>query len=240
MNTIKAIQCDLFNTEAFYFLPLLLKGIHMEKLKKPLHSIVSSLKKWNFKNDESCLVCGLYRTWMNQLFKESQIKGSLKENALYNLLKQGHEKINEKIHPSFLKSLKKLKIKSIKDLKPWGEINRSFFPTLMGEKSSSSLSTPGGKHSVNVSKMYWKKNLFESRFGSSQRVIVELSSPPKAWKILAGPQPGYHKADPQNPQGPWKKWKNCRLERLLFPFNWNDVKSTSIHIPKSLKNKDVF
>ena len=233
LESLRKAQCDVFNNEAFYLLPLLLKTIKSTSVKKEVGEIVQYFEKWDFLNDGKCLVCGVYRLWVDLLRKKLQLKGSLKEVILYNLLLQEEEKAIKEIYPQLVLALEKLNIKSSKDLKPWGEIHFSFFHSLAGKKRFSAPRFPliGGKHTVNVAKAVWRGDYFESRFGASHRLVVELSSPPKAWSVLAGPQRDYYPRNPNDEQGPWMKWKKCMLQRNLFPLDWKKVETTSLSIP---------
>ena len=236
LNSMQSIQCDVFNNEAYHILPLLIKVLESIEEKKKYEEFIFLFKKWDFMNDEKCLVCGIYRLWVDLLLGKLEIKGLLKERVLFNVLYQNEEKAIKEVYPQFALALKKMGIKSIKDLKPWGEIHFSFFNSLAGRKRFPSDGIPivGGKQTVNVAKVVWRGDHFESRFAASQRLIVELSSPPKAWSILPGPQKDYHPRNPKDKHGPWMKWNNCTLKRNLFPLDWKKVETKPLVISKNL------
>ena len=233
---LRKMQCDTFNSEASYLLPLLLAHVETQVIppskKDRIRSIVKSFRKWNFYNDEQCLVCGVYRRWMSLLIQKANITVSRKEAILYNLLKQKRKDVIVEIIPQLLKALDQLSVKSAKDLKPWGQIHQATFPSLGGKGRfpAPSLPTPGDKNTVNVAQSRWRDGRFDNHFGASQRLLVELSTPPRVWSILPGPQRDIHPRDPNKEGGPWMKWKNCQLERRHYPVNWEEVESVPLKI----------
>jgi hypothetical protein len=180
----------------------------------------------DFEAKPSCTACAVYRLWLDHL-KE---KGLANERYLYRRLSKPFAE------PEFALAVRKALGRALDDLKisadgpfpTWAEVHRTRFTHFAGKdyRRNELVSTPGDENAVNASIGKWdeKDRVLHQDFGASQRLVVELSNPPRAQLSFPG-QVG----DPRSPEvradgGPWQRWARCRYDEVAYPLDWDAVK----------------
>lgn len=231
VESFRKMQCDNQAVDAKYLLPEMLKSLQTTRgpLNPELLKYFDDWKKKNYHTDASCRACTIYRLWIERLMEI----GEWSEAALYRQLKQSPT-------PTSLKTLVQktwdetlAKLKGFGEIPTWEKMHVIYFNHLSGDSiHEHHLSTPGDEHSVNPGTGNIQDNgkglVIEHFSGASQRVIIEMSSPPQVFSILPGSFEDTPRPNLLDPQGPWMKWKNCELEKRVFPVDWSQVETQNI------------
>lgn len=223
----KRIQCDAQAPDARFILPELLKRLGEEPLEPALAEAVQGLKSWNYDTGLECKPCGLYRMWVELLGAHLRMN----ENAFWNALLDGELDAERKAE---FTALFREKLKEAHALvahaKTWGELHQSHFTTFLGDReSTTSLPTHGDTHSVSPGTSTWNPKLkrFVHTAGASQRVLIEMSQPPRVHRMLAGANKSVK--DPDFSAGSiWTRWRDCEYEQISWNVNWNSAQRVTL------------
>lgn len=221
-ESFKNIQCDIQVTEAPFLVPMLLQFIPEVA---PFSLFRQQLMSWDYLATASCLPCAPFRLWMS--FAQKQLGGN--ETLLFHLLSE--KPVSSEVEDVFKKTLtqafEELGIKQEKDFKPWRDVHKTYFSHLGGEKNfpAKPLSTPGDDNSVNLGKAEWNKEsqTLSHIHGASQRLIVELSTPPRGFLQLAGPNLDISNSDRNETAQGWHAWSHCEYSPVEFPIDWTSA-----------------
>lgn len=226
--SLQKIQCDVQAVDARF----LVKGL-VEALPKRLPAretlARTLLESWDFEANSRCRACGIYRRWLQRVYDELE----LDEASLYRIL-NAHSRDRASV-PDLPMRLKETLVSTLDDLKVsfsnpvfprWDEIHWNQFKHLSDQKEFGvrrPLSTEGDLHSVNPGAAVWNGHALEHTVGASHRLIVEMSSPPKVFAMLAGSNEDESERDLANPEKPWSKWAHCQYDRRVYPVDWRQV-----------------
>lgn len=215
LETFQKIQCDSQAVDAKFFVPHIRKILVDEDLKE----LEREFARWDFNAQEDCRVCGVYRWAMNRLMDELLVN----ETGLFTLIQNSDPEWFERSPRIFREALSEV------GLRPWSEIHRIQFAHISGLAKwnySPEMSSFGDKHSVSPGTSTWDtdQKKFWHTGGPSERFIVKMKSPPEIYWSLPGLNIDYHLAkSPQIRTYPWRDWAQCRLTRIQWPLNWNQV-----------------
>ncbi len=225
LDSIRRAQCDVEVVDARFALPQL-----AERLGHPLEAVGQATL--------DCVRCGHYRSWMEALLREFDGSFSYFYRVISGMEQREDWSANEEIE----KALEMARKDEERDRKPWGELHRAPFDRLSGAIPSGpreALPTPGDEHTVNPGSLRanepgaaypWRHTA-----GASQRLVVELTSPPRIHKILAGPNDGSASDDLLAEGGAYRAWRDCELKEQKFPLDWTQVPKAEIRLGLSEK-----
>ena len=118
------------------------------------------------------------------------------------------------------------------EIPAWKEAHRAYFKHISHSpvfESDQWIPTPGIEVSVNPGTADWSDDGYYShRQGASQRLLVEMSSPPTAYFVLPGNNRDTEKHDFSDDGSPWRKWRDCRYDKVPFPLNWTGLKTGTV------------
>ncbi|MFZ9596269.1 MAG: penicillin acylase family protein [Bdellovibrionia bacterium] len=239
LKSQQKIQCDLQAVDARFILPLLLKALDQTEsrgLWNPQETqALRLLRDWDFQTPQECMACPVYRFWVSTLTHDQ----GLDTVALYRALRAAPPLISEAaLVSAFQTAVGQLTDQGRVGLPQWGAVHINRFPHLAGEESwrTKPISTPGDDHSVNPGTATLTKNQMEHTDGASQRLLVEMSTPPQIFSVLPGMNPDELLSDepwknPASPSSPWQDWAHCHLQKRHFPVNWTQIKNiTSVSL----------
>jgi len=221
LDSNRKIQCDIQAVDARFLLPKLLAGVGeadsawSEKEK----SALTLLKGWNFETDVNCIPCGIFRTWAGTLYTTKKLTAV----SLYRTLESNTtSEWKTTLVKSFQDSVAQLTQKNTKPFPKWGELHLNYFRHLADPQYAKlpPLSTPGDENTVNPGSGFSDENPFEQTDGASQRLLVEMTSPPQVYSILPGINTDEATLDLNAPNAPWQDWANCKMKKRNFPVNW--------------------
>ncbi len=206
IQDFKDLQNNNYNIRAADLLPLMISSVNEEDLNKEELQILEELKAWNYMNDIEEVGPSIWQYWWWNLYDliwdEFDVKDEVLRKPAYfhtvSLLKNNGKDVfmdikktpeTETAQDLFLISFKE----TVKSMTKWkaenGDYNWKAYKSthvdhlLQGLPAFSRFNLPigGGSGIVNAT----KKN-----HGPSWRMIVEMSSPPKALGIYPGGQSG--------------------------------------------------
>lgn len=198
---MKTMQQSAYNIQAAELLPALLSGL--EGCNSSGSEIASRLSKWNYVFDKDSTSAVYYHIWYN-LFRESVYDEldslglmypeawRIVDIALHNQDSDVFDKLSttdkketfaEICCSSFQGMLDSLERIKPDDRKNWGTYKHSAINHIarLPGFGISYIPTSGGQHMLNA---------MSTSHGPSWRMIVEMSSPPKAWVNYPGGQSG--------------------------------------------------
>jgi penicillin amidase len=209
VESFQRIQCDRQAVDARFLLPVLLAGI-------PRTPTTERLASWNFDTGLECQECALFRLWMKELGDPQWT---------YARARQGTPVFWKEAEFALARAEQKLVSTHGTPWVKWGEIHRAAFSMVEALRPfplrlAEALPTFGDDHSVSPGSSDWTESetgaAFSHHSGASQRLIVELSSPPRIHWILPGAN--------RSSEGPLEKekatspdrkaWAGCRLKEL--------------------------
>lgn len=242
LESIRKIQCDIQAVDARFLLPHLMKWMEADGSARKITTVdrkgFQLLKAWNYETDVDCTVCGLYRRWIDHLLDATQL--TIRE--LYQIVQHSPEKyvgsapeegrtadhhsFSDWIWLSFRDAQQDVQLTEDTVPQVWGKFHASYFDHLGGvdlfsrDRVVNSVPTPGDSFSVNLADADWDGKVLRNAAGPSERLIVEMSKPPKVYMVLAGPNQDLPAPDFSQPASPWQKWVRCEQQQLSYPFNW--------------------
>lgn len=237
LDSLRRIQCDLQSQDGRYLRTELIRALHNATEKQGGLSprdlkAIELLLAWDLESPLECHACGIFDRWMQRIASETK----LTPEALYHLFQAmpgiGVAQLNESILKAFHEALDDLKMGHDGQVRSWGELHRDSFGHLTGDARflNASIPTPGMDTSVNPGTSHWDaaSGLFAQYQGASQRLIVEMTSPPTLHSIVPGTELDLSHPGISDPQSPWMKWAGCELERREFPIEWSKVPLESV------------
>jgi penicillin amidase len=210
LDTVQNIQCDIQSVDARFLLPPLLKILKEYVGSEDVKAAYDLLKIWDFNTHDECMACSVYRGWVEEILHAT----ALNENALYRELNKASAGLKQNVLKSLKKTLADFGIGKSRVWPHWKNIHQVLFPHLSGQDvfPFTALSTMGDKHSVNIAGGDWENGIYQQKYGATQRVIIEMSTPPKIFFALAGANIGA--SEPED----FTAWKACELHPLKFPL----------------------
>jgi len=224
LESIRRTQCDTMMVDARYLVPRLIQYVS-GALEGDLAHAIRLLSEWDFQGGVTCRACGVYVKWVDRI-KE---KWTVNHPGLYRLL---GEKVEEKRRAELIGELRATlsDIREDRDeaFPAWGDLHRAYFEHITGAFSSEDyLETPGNLYSVNVGVLKWRENYYSHYSGAAQRLIVEMTNPPKAYLSWDGTATDNEFRSLNRSSSSWQRWRNCQHQPVRFPLDWTSVKSTS-------------
>lgn len=241
---------DNLNVHASTILPTLLKMLDKSKLSESQKQEVELIEKWNYFNDAEKIEPSIFEEWWKHLF--SAIWDEFSDRKKYkrpswhrtvdlivnepnskwvdNVETKKVETIQELVNISFIAASDKLtkKYNSLFLEKnkenskwQWGAHKHSYIKhSLSSSFSKHNLFIGGGRHIVNAN---------SRGAGPSWRMVIEMTTPIKAWGVYPGGQsgnPGSKHYDDFVPH--WSKGKLYKLHYLLNMQDQENIVRTSI------------
>ncbi len=232
-ESLAKIQCDVEAVDARFLLPEVLPLVNVgEGTSSDIRDAVALLKGWDRVASLDSRATSLYRMWLDKLMFDN----GLNEISLYRTLRQNHAALATSANLTLQATLDWLKKRAEGTSRPfipkWSELHKNHFEHLAGGEyfRAKPISTPGDAQSVNPGTMDWRGDYYEHTNGASQRLVVELTSPPQVWAILPGPNPdeAVEGRDLSEKGSPWQRWRDCEQDRREFPLDWSKVKATTV------------
>lgn len=238
LESMGAIQCDLQAMDARYLLPRLLivlgetlRTEHPEPQNSPVLKAYELLKTWDYQTGLQCQACGIYRRWLDRVFTETSLNVTSLSRELQK--PQLEAALKDVVIHQFHQALSDLKLDSGGALiYPWGHYHRNSFFHLIGKSwyPTTPIPTPGDEFTVNPGVAEWNQGFYDQTAGASQRILIEMSNPPKVYSVVAGPQKNVDQRNLEQPQSEWQKWVRCEQSRRLFPLDWQAVESKAVRV----------
>lgn len=235
-ESLRKIQCDRQAIDARFILPPLLKAFaaaaaHHGELQERDAKVIEAMKQWDFNAaDETCRACGMWSRWADVLMTDA----TMNREALYKVLMnpQPSDAFLDAVWTSFHTALDDLKVGSQGELPTLAEVQINPFTHFSGDSAFAvpPIPTTGSYMSVNPNVNAWDPKLgkYIQTAGASQRLVVEMTSPPTVNATLTGSNQDIEKPNLADPNGPWMKWKRCDLEQKRFPLDWKDVQTQAV------------
>lgn len=228
LRTHQLIQCDVQAVDARFLLPKLLENVQADQISHA--GAIDALKQWDYQTTLSCTACGIYRRWMQNLLGDL---GWDEKNLYLHLHAQKLDAdFRAKLTQTLEKALSDLNIKPGDPLPTWGVVHQNAFSHLASREFSEVLPLPssGDEFTVNPGTSKWneEKRIYEQTSGASQRMIVEMTSPPTIYSIIAGPNLDVRKGRLTHPGSAWMKWLQCQQVQKEYPVDWDEVFSKKI------------
>ncbi len=236
VESVSQIQCDSTAVESRFLIPKILGlfKLDLSDAKPAQLPFLKLLSLWDLKMSKECLICGFYRALVNDL----KFAGSLNDSSLFRALGALSSQSGEKSKPALAvdksavensidHAMAYLRVSKVEDLKPWGEIHRARFRSLIDSDrlaEDKSLATVGDDNSINPGSSKQVNHEFDHTDGASHRLIVDMSSPPVVYAQLAGPNADLDSRDFESQSSAWRAWSECRLEKRVFPAADSDYK----------------
>lgn len=227
LESLRKIQCDTRVIDAEFFNDPIVSILERdEDIRTKYAFAIDALRQWDYETGPECVACGIYRRSLDRILEET----STNEYALYRILRSDlKDKYAQEIQAGFKQALQDLGVKpnQPQSLRKWEHLHRAFFrhfSHLAQFDARDSIFTPGDDRTVNLGDSSWdpKSGIFEHQSGASQRLIVELTSPPKVYFRLAGPNTWDERTRDLN-EPAWKNWADCTLDLQAFPLDWSQV-----------------
>ncbi len=251
LDSISRVQCDVQAVDARFLLPPLLEAMGRplegrakgEKVKEEAaRPVLDALAAWSrdgYRMSLDCRACAPYRRWVDRVLSE----GDLNEAALYRRLQPGPGKDGEPasvetvalVRQAFGMALRDLELDRVgAELRPWGELHGAPFRHLSEDRALSArdrLPTPGDDFTVNPGTSDFREDgKFDHGVGASERLVVELSLPPKVYSVLAGSETDVDDRKLDEAGSPWRQWRDCELLRREFPLDWKANPGTLLEL----------
>jgi acyl-homoserine lactone acylase PvdQ len=217
LESQRLAQCDVQAVDARFLLPRLLPLVADAAAPSSTRArALRDLRDWDYAATLDCRACGVYRAWVSELMEMD-----VDEGALYRLLAAPTPELRERVRSAFARAAERFAGRR------WGEIHGNPFTHLSDDPRfrQPPLPTPGDEDSVNPGSGRWRGDRYEQQTGASQRMLVELADPPRIHRILAGPN-DTSLGPLDAPGSPWRRWRDCELDRAEFPFDWGAAAGT--------------
>ena len=225
LETLQRIQCDSQFTDAKFLTPKIIAYLKTYPLTDPnLENALKILATWDFQSSPECRACGIYTRWMERL-KE---RWTINHPGFYRLME---EKPDSARQTEMIHELSG----ALKDIHgaTWGDLHRAYFEHISGGNEFTSedwITTPGNGYSVNVGGAKWKEDYYLHYSGASHRLIVEMTSPPRAYLSWEGAAEDTESRSLNKAGSSWQRWSHCAYQPLRFPLDWKAVPKTVIRL----------
>ncbi len=206
VESFRKIQCDVQAVDARFLIPRLLKNV---EAGSPGVSIpregLQTLRDWNFEAGRDCKACALFRLWMNELGEPEWL------NAKLDSLEAAPRSADQEILDALVTAYNQL-LSLGEPFRAWGERHFAPFPgtsvprPLTRASDREWVSTPGDEHSVNPGSADFdgSTGVWRQHSGASQRMVVEMSTPPRIFISMAG-------TNDETARPNFEAWRDCRL-----------------------------
>jgi len=206
IQDFKNLHNNNFNLQASELLPIMIPVIEESNLLSDEKDILSKIKSWKYNNDINEVGPTIWQTWFDKLTEITwdeisqdtiALEYPFKYQTIYMMKEYPNDKFMdimatpeiENAHDLFIKSFK-YTVTIMKDIENnngnlnWGDRKATYVGHLLqGLPAFSKFNIPIGGYSGIV-------NATSQNHGPSWRMIVEMSSPPKALGIYPGGQSG--------------------------------------------------
>ena len=231
LDSIRRAQCDVQAVDARFLLPGLLEAVGDARTERE-RTALAALRAWDGVAQGECVACPVFQRWLDRLLTDD----GLDDTSLYRLLaraRAGEREalgVRDDVRQAFETALDELAIRDGGGLPTWSALHVCAFQHLAGPErfAAEPLATPGDDQSVNPGSSEWEHGIFRQVTGASQRLIVELSDPPKVYSTLAGPNLDAEHRAPEVADSDWRRWVGCQQQRRPFPLDWSKVPSTHL------------
>ncbi|MBU6376845.1 MAG: penicillin acylase family protein, partial [Bdellovibrionales bacterium] len=206
VESFQKIQCDQQAVDARFLLPVLLPHL-------PKNEVTERLESWNFDAGLDCHECAVFRLWMKALGDPQWTYARAMESSPEFWREASH---------ALESAVEKLRGLPSAPWIRWGSFHRAPFPATeiprpfpMGDLDSA-LPTGGDDHSVWPGSSDWMDlngvRGFSHHSSASQRLVVEMSNPPKIHWVLPGENRGDSSERATSPAR--EAWAGCQLKEL--------------------------
>jgi hypothetical protein len=192
VESFRTIQCDVQAVDARFLLPVILPQLRGRGARPDhLTELVERFASWDLQTGLECRECALFRLWMKELgdpqwvYARATQKDGEARSAFFDEAARALEAAADRLSRVGGPWLR------------WGDIHRAVFPATEVSRPfdvpslevlGSLLATPGDEHSVSPGSSDFIENgrfaAFSHHSGPSQRMIVELSDPPRVHFVL--------------------------------------------------------
>ena len=231
LESLQHAQCDIQAVDARFILPGLLRLLDRAgyRSKNELDATrMNHLRTWDYESGPRCMACVIYRRWTDRLRDTEH----LDDVALYRSIQAAEAQPSSAFETRMIQQL----ALALADLEghadiSWEQMHRLDFDHQSGDArfSADSIWSPGDTQAVNPGKANWdpEARLYRHSSGASQRLIVEMTSPPSVYSVLPGDNRDLRRTrDAAQREGnPWVAWRDCKLERRAFPLDWSKLSS---------------
>ncbi len=222
------ILCDSQNVDARFIVPLLIPVLETQTGWSSVElAHLQELKSWHvtdYRADEDCRACGIYQRWLDITMRESDLDTAAVYQALSGVPLKGWD-------AAFLARAYKKAVAELGAVKPWREMHLQSFSHLSGHagfEHPPGIPTIGSEYSVSPGSGYFDGKIYRHVDGPSQRLLMEMTSPPKVYLNLAGTNLDHEKRDLTGPNSPYQLFRRCETPLMDYPLNWQAVKSTPL------------
>jgi penicillin amidase len=217
LDSIRKIQCDVQAMDARFILPKLLQALRKPQGAREARA-VEQLRTWDFVASRDCRACAAFQRWLDRILTDQD----LDDTSLYRKLGEGDAEFERSVREELTAALDDLHVPPSGELPRWGDVHRAYFPHLAGDErfAAAPIATPGDDQTVDPGTSEWEGGVFHHVTGASQRLVVEMASPPRVYAVLAGPNADIDQREPDAQGGPWQRWRDCELQLRHFPLDW--------------------
>jgi hypothetical protein len=176
-----------------------------------------------------CRACVDYQRWVDLIFKATE----LDHTGLYHALHTPGivPRIDETVRTALRETLADISRFHPTGIPAWKDVHRAYFPhltTLDRFARDKWIFTPGGNQTVNPGIGDWKDGYFTHRHGASHRLLVEMTDPPTGYLAFPGMSTDVENPPLDEPGSPWMRWRDCKLDRIEFPVDWNRLQTEAL------------
>jgi penicillin amidase len=244
------LQNDNYSIKAGEILPFLLDTLNVDELNKEELDILEDVRQWDYEYEANIKAPVYFEAWWKSFyrllwdeFEREEILRRPDEFVTIHLLKEGtaqafidiaatpeKEDLQDVVTMTFKNAVINVKEWSSKSGKEvnWGNYKSTSIIHLahLAPLSRNNVAVPGHADAINATK---------GNHGPSFRMIVEMSTPPQAWGIIAGGQSG-------NPGSPAyddmiDEWRDGEYRKLIYPQNLEEAKEGAVKV-QILKNEE--
>lgn len=221
LESLRRIQCDVQIGDGRYLVPRLLAA-YATAADPDLAPAIEVLANWDFEGGTECRACGVFTRWSERL----RDRWSVNIPGLYRLLEKPDAKQVGELKEELREALVDIRKDRSEPFPTWGDLHRAYFEHISGDDTFASpdwLATPGASHTVNAAGGKWRDNFYLNNSGASQRLIVELTSPPRAFVSWDGGGSAEEGRVLNKAGSAWQRWRACEHRPLRFPLDWSSV-----------------
>ncbi len=232
IETQRKVQCDDQAVDARFIVPGLLALAAGWDVDARERAALELLKGWDFRTGLDCRPCGVFRFWMEMIYEESRHT----VNSLHRVLADTADAkaLSTVARKSLASALDALGIEKGSPTFPvWGEVHRIEFEHLSGDSrykrlEKSFLPTPGDDNTVSPGTGELNGRMYKQTAGASQRVLTELTSPPRLRMVLPSLESDEPVGDLAAIGSPWRRWRDCEYGDVRFPLDWSKLSAEQL------------
>ncbi|RYZ48130.1 MAG: penicillin acylase family protein, partial [Sphingobacteriales bacterium] len=201
------LQKDNYDNLAATILPLMLRQLDIATLDAEERKYADSMSAWNYMSDPELLAPTIFKIWFDSLEtfvwhdelqplrkvglqpNESTLAEALLHDSAFSYIDDMNtkpkENLRDAVTTTFRRAIGSVQKLEAKNYHRWGAYKNTSIYHLLGQQmlpfARQGLAIGGGRHVVNA---------MQHNHGPSWRMVVELTSPKKAWVIYPGGQSG--------------------------------------------------